>query len=86
MNRHDPWRVHGYLWAVCYGIFAAAIMPLSVRWMNIPPDVPVREALSPGMGVVFLGLLCASGVVAYLLALVVSLARIAVVEALRRRV
>ena len=85
-KRYSPLRVNGYVFAGCYGIFAAALMPLSVRWMNIPPDVPVKDVLSPAMGVVFIGLLAASTVAAILLALVVSLAKCALVEALRRHV
>lgn len=85
-RRHAPLRVYGYVFSGCYGIFAAALMPLSVRWMNIPPDVPVKDFLSPTMGVVCLALLGASAVAAFLLALCVSLAKCALVEALRRRV
>lgn len=86
LRQPNPWRVHGYFFCFCYPLFAIPIMRWSVSWMDIPPDVPVKDVLSPAMGVLFIALLAVSHVPAYLLARLLSLGKIALVEALRRRI
>ncbi|KGQ19780.1 hypothetical protein LF41_2282 [Lysobacter dokdonensis DS-58] len=74
MRTNDPWKVHGYFFFACFGIFMAAIGRLFTRLMNIPPDVPVIEYLPPAQQIVFLLLLGVSAAMSYLLARIASLA------------
>ena len=68
MSCNDPWRVHGYFFSACFGVFAVVLVWLFAKFLNIPSGVPLNQVLTPTKQVVFVLLLGVSGALAYLLA------------------
>jgi hypothetical protein len=85
VSSRDPWKVHGYVFSACFGVFAVALVWLFAKLLDIPTGVPLNQALTPGKQVVFVLLLGVSAALAYLLARLASLAVGALLDALKRK-
>lgn len=72
--KEDPWKVHGYFFSICFGIFMVSIGWLCASILGVPSGVPLKEVLTPLQGALFVGLLGVYAAIAYLLARVASLA------------
>ncbi len=85
VSSNDPWKIHGYLFSACLGVFVVLFGWLFALLLDIPSGVPLNQALTPAEQVVFVLLLGVSAALAYLLARLVSLAAGALLDALRRK-
>lgn len=85
MNSNDPWRIHGYFFSACFGVFTVALVWLFARLLDIPSGVPLNQVLTPAKQIVFVLLLGVSAGLAYLLARLASLVVRGVIHAFRRR-
>lgn len=66
--KEDPWKTHGYFFSVCFGVFMVTLGWFAADFLNIPKGVPLRDALSPQQGALFILLLGACSALAYILA------------------
>ena len=81
----DPWKVHGYFFSICFGIFMVSLGSVCASFLSVPSGVPLKEVLTPLQGVLFVGLLGVCAAIAYLLARVASLALNFLIKAMRRK-
>lgn len=65
MSSRNPWKVHGYFFAACFGVFAVSLVWLFAKLLDIPSGVPLNQALTPAKQVVFVLLLGVSAALAY---------------------
>ena len=80
----DPWKVHGYFFSACFGVFMVSLGWLCASFLGVPSGVPLKDVLTPLQGVLFVGLLGACAAIAYLLARFASLMLILIIKGMRK--
>lgn len=84
-DSRDPWKAHGYAFALSYGVYSVCLGAILIKLLGVPFAAPVNQSLTPRGQLVFLFLVIVSAGFAYLLARLTSYAAHVLLEGLWRK-